>query len=227
MVNKRAQTKAMSEVLRRLIMLPAVLVACMASTAWGLEIHSAQVDRVGETIVVKGSGFSAGTSFTLTGVTVPANDISANEQSIAFGPELASAALWRGSYKLIAEDGGVSVEFSVYIGSPINDATPPPPGGDACPCKPGWEASAISRDNTILCSYGEIDTQIFMIGVEGRLTISAQFDPNNLFFDPVNPGNSVSICALQKNSSYPVAEPLVNQAQYDDCETWFWQNICL
>lgn len=217
---------------RRLAMLPALLLMCITSTAWALEIHSVQVDRISQKIIVKGSSFGGGTSFTLGGVSVPSTNISTTQQDIAFGSDVALAVSWRGSYKLIAEDGGGSVEFSVYIGKKINDPTPPPPpppppGGPDCPCIPGWEASGIPKDNITWCTYGTDGTQSFILGTRDSFTISALFDPNDLFFDAGNPGNSTSICALGDSGSYTVAEPLVNQDQYNDCENWLWVNICL
>ena len=52
-------------------------------------------------------------------------------------------------------------------------------------------------------------------------------DPNNIYFDPSNVGNSVSACSLYDGSSYTTAEPIVNQEQYDDCYYKMIIDICL
>ncbi len=212
------------------LLLPAILCVCLVPSAWALEIGSVQVDRNVEKIIVKGSGFNGTTNLIVGGVSVPSNIIDDTLQEIPFGPELTSAMKWRGSYKLIVEDAGGSVEFSVYISERVVDPTsppPPPPGGTTCPCIPGWEASGIPKDNFTWCAFDTDGTQSFTIGPRDAFVISALFDPNDVFFDAGNPGNSTSVCALEENGSYIVAEPLVNQNEYDDCENWLWKNICL
>lgn len=212
------------------ILITAIVGLGLTGGAQALEIHSVEVDRAAEKVIVKGAGFAGATSFIFGGVPVPSTGVTASEQEIAFGPELATAAMWRGSYRLLAESGGDSVAFSVYIGEAINDPTPPPPpppGGPDCPCIPGWEASGFPRDNFTWCTYGFDGNQSFIIGLRDSFTISALFDPDNIVFDAANPGNSTSVCALDDSGNYTVAEPVVNQDQYDDCENWFWSNVCL
>lgn len=228
----QAQTRSAARyvVFRSVMMLPVMLCMCVAHSAWALDIGSVQVNRVTESIVINGNGFTGATSFMLGGVAAPSVNISATQQLIPFGPEVASAVMWRGSYKLIGEDPGGTVEFSVYIADQIDDPAPPPPpppGGVDCPCIAGWEASSIPKDNFTWCNYGTDGTQSYILGARDSFTISALFDPNDVFFDVGNPGNSTSICALDNGGSYTVAEPLVNQDQYDDCENWLWINICL
>lgn len=211
-------------------MLAAALVLLMASNAWALTIDSVQVDRVAQKLIVKGSGFDGATSFTLGGVAVSTDNVSATELDIPFSPEVASAVMWRGSYKMIA-DG--TIEFSVYIKAPIDDPAPPPPppppptGGTNCPCIAGWDASGIPKDNFTLCFYQVDGTQESTSGQRDSFFISTAFDPNNIFFDPVDPGNSISYCALHDGVSWTVAEPVVNQDEFDDCDHWLWINICI
>jgi hypothetical protein len=70
-------------------------------------------------------------------------------------------------------------------------------------------------------------TQESTSGQRDSFFISAAFDPNNIFFDPVDPGNSISYCALHDGVSWTVAEPVVNQDEFDDCDHWLWINICI
>ncbi len=212
---------------RWVLVLLATVSMALAPTAWALNVDSVQVDRGAEVIVIKGSGFDASLSLTLGGMPLPSSNISMTQQDIPFGPELAAAIMWRGSYKLIATDAGGSVEFSVYIRAAINDPTPPPPGGSSCPCTPGWEASSIPKDNFSWCNYGVDGSQSYIIAPRDSFVISALFDPYDVFFDAANPGNSTSICVLQDNGNFTVAEPLLNQDEYDDCQQWLWVNICL
>jgi hypothetical protein len=209
--------------------------AC-ASMLWagvvsGAEVHSIHVDRVGEKILVQGSGFDSGTSFTLGGVAVPAADVTGSELSIPFGTEVYAAVQWEASYSLIV-DGTDNI--SVYIAAPIMDSPPPPspppeppPGGPDCPCIAGWLASGIPQDNFSWCYYGQDNNQLWMYATRDSFSISSAFDPTNIFFDPVEPGNSVSYCVLIDNGSYTVAEPVVNIDQYSDCELWMWRKICI
>lgn len=217
-------------ILRRLVMLTSAFLIFTAYGAWALEIDSVRVDRVNQIIVVQGSGFDVTTGFTLGGVSIATDNVSAIELDIPFGPDLATAVMWRGSYQMVA-DG--SVEFSVYFRAPINDPTPPPPppppppGGTTCPCTDAWEASGIPKDNFTLCFYSLDGTQENTYGQRNEYFIATAFDPNNIFFDPVDPGNSISYCALHDGVSWTVAEPVVNQSEYDDCEHWMWIRVCI
>ena len=223
----RAHFRNRRTILGRLVMLTSALLIFTVFDAWALEIDSVRVDRVNQKIVVKGSGFDVATGFTLGGVSVATDNVSTTELDIPFSPDLATAVMWRGSYRMVA-DG--SVEFSVYIKAPIDDPTPPPPpppGGTTCPCTDAWEASGIPKDNITLCYYGMDGTQEFIYGQRSEYFISAAFDPNNIFFDPVDPDNSISYCALHDGVSWTVAEPVVNQDEYNDCENWMWIRVCI
>jgi hypothetical protein len=203
----------------------------LAPAALAQTLHSASVDDAGERIVVRGAGFDGSTAFTLGGVAVPTANVTPTALDIPFGTEVADAVQWRGSYRLVA-DG--SAWLSLYSTGPIEvpddpppPPPPPPPAGTDCPCIPGWEASGIPKDSLTLCFWDFNSQQQWMSGQRGPWFISTALDPYNLIFDPVDPGNSVSYCALHDGTDWTVAEPVVNQAQFDDCANWMWMNICL
>ena len=218
----------------RRIVLTARALACAsmfcAGIASGAEVNSVHVDRVGEKILVRGSGFVSGTSFTLGGVSVPTTNVTDSELDIPFGVEIYTAVQWEASYSLVVDS---AEHLSVYIAAPITEPPPPPPpppppsGGPDCPCIADWSASDMPQDNFSWCYYGQDNNQLWMYAPRDNFIISTAFDPGNLFFDPVEPGNSISYCVLIDNGSYTVAEPVVNIDQYSDCENWMWINICL
>jgi len=201
-----------------------------ASSVCAQTLHSTSVDRDGERIVVRGAGFDGSTAFTLGGVAVGTANVTATELDIPFSEAVAGAVQWRGSYRLQA---GGSAWMSVYVDAPIEvpgdppPPPPPPPGGEDCPCIPGWEASGIPKDNFTLCWFDYSSQQQWISGQRDSWFISTAYDPYNLVFDPVDPGNSISYCALHDGSDWTVAEPVVNQAQFDDCDLWMWMNICI
>lgn len=187
------------------------------------EVYSVQVDRDEQKLIVTGADFNNSTSVTLGGIEVLKANVSANQFDIPFAAAVYSAVQWEGSYNLVLDD---TVRISVYIDAPI--LAPPPPGGPDCPCIAGWEAANLTPD-TFLCGDGTDGTQSYIFGnsfVDNSF-LSAAFDPNNIYFDPVNPGNSISYCALIENNNYTVAEPVVNEDQYSDCYLWMWVNVCL
>jgi len=206
------------------------LVLCISVEAGAAEIDSVRVDRIGEKIIVTGSGFDGATTFTLGGVAVSTAGVTLTELDIPFSTDVASAVMWRGTYHLVV-DG--TTGFSVYIKAPIEDPAPPPPppppppGGTTCPCTADWEASGIPKDLYSLCFYLLDGTQESTSAQRDSWFISAAFDPNYIFFDPVDPGNSISYCALHDGTSWTVAEPIVNQDEFDDCDYWLWHNICI
>jgi hypothetical protein len=201
-----------------------------APAAYAQALHSVSVDRANETIVVRGSGFDGSTTFTLGGVAVTTANVTPSQLDIPFGTDVADAVQWRGSYRLVAND---SVWISVYVAAPIEapgdppPPPPPPPAGTDCPCIAGWEASGIPKDNWTWCTRYFDGTQESLSGQRDNWFISIALDPYNLYFDPVDPGNSVSYCALHDGTDWTVAEPVVNQDQFDDCEYWMWINICI
>lgn len=215
----------------RLLACLCLLVLVSAAPARAAEIHSVYVDREQEKIVVEGAGFANPLSASLAGGVVPATRVSASLVEIPFGAEIYSTVQWQGSYRLEVD----GVTLFVYFAAPVIEPPPPPPpepppptGGPACPCIAGWEASAIPKDNFTWCLYGQDGTQLWFNGNrEGRWTIGMAFDPYQPYFDPVEPGNSISYCVLIDNGSYNVAEPVTNIDQYSDCENYMWQNICL
>lgn len=197
----------------------------LAPSALAQEIHSAHVDRDAGKIVLRGAGFTGGSDFVLAGVSVAAENITPTVADIPFNEALAQVVQWPGSYRLTV-DGAAWI--SVYFDAAVVFYPEPPPGGPDCPCISQWEASAYPLDNFTLCYYDNLSQQQWISGQRGGLFISASFDPGNILFDPVNPGNSVSYCALvEDGTDYLVAEPVVNQDQYDDCWDWFWSNVCL
>jgi hypothetical protein len=202
----------------------ALLVSTAATAA---ELHSVHVDRAGERILIRGSGFAPSTAFSLGGIAVPSANVTASELELPFGTEIYSAAQWEASYALVM-DGAVTA--SVYIDGPIvgpPGPPEPPSGGPDCPCISGWSTSGIPQDNMTWCYYGQDGDQLWMYALRSNWTISMAFDPGNIFFDPVDPGNSVSYCVLLNNGSYEVAEPVTNIDQYSDCELWMWRKICI
>jgi len=210
-------------------LLGGLLAAGFAQAAFAAELHSVVVDRTAEKIIVTGSGFDGATTLKLGGVDMTSiNALSATQLELPFNAEVASALFSRGSFKLVA-DGTVSM--SVYISEPVQVTAPPPPppppGGTTCPCADDWNAKPeLLYEYSAFCGTVTDGTQETTYGYGSNYFIAAAFDPNNIFFDPGNPGNSVSYCVLQEGSTFTVSEPVVNQAEYDDCYHWIWRKVC-
>lgn len=194
-------------------------------------LYSARVDRDAGVIIVRGADFQPSSSVTLGGVPVSADYLGAGWLEIPFAEAVYTAVQWGGSYRLTVD--GTTV--SVYMSQPITPLPPEPPpepppptGGPDCPCIASWEASAVPKDNFSWCTYGQDGTQAYIFAPrDGRWITSAAFDPFNPFFDPVDPGNSISYCVLVDDGSYVIAEPVTNVQQFSDCENWMWINICI
>jgi hypothetical protein len=196
-----------------------------APAALAVELHSIHILREDNKILVRGADLDLVSSVLLGGSPVPIIPVSPFEFEIPFGTEVYGAIAWEGSYNLVVDD---ALRLSVYIDGPITAPPPPPPtGGPDCPCITGWASSAIPQDNFTWCLYGQDGDQLWMYGVRDQWTISTAFEPGNIVFDPVSPGNSISYCVLLENGSYTVAEPVVNIDQYSDCELWLWRKICI
>lgn len=200
-----------------------LMLSCLAITDAMAVIHSVIIDRENDIVVINGIGLS-GSSYTVAGIAITTIDVSDNVQHISFS-ELEPVVTREGSYNII---GGGSV-FSMYTEAAIvaSPPPPPPPVSPDCPCIAGWEASDIPKDNFSWCSYGLDGTQAWISASRDPYFIATAFDPNNIFFDPVNVGNSVSFCALNDGTAWTVAEPVLSQEQYGNCELWMWQKICL
>jgi len=219
---------------RRGVITPLLLLGAawlwMTPAVFAQELHSVSVDRGNEKIVVHGSGFDGATAFTLGGVAVATANVTPTQLDIPFSEAVATAVQWRGSYRLVAND---TAWISVYIAAPIENPAdpppppPPPPAGTDCPCIAGWEASGIPKDNWTWCTRYFDGTQESLSGQRDNWFISIALDPYDLYFDPVDPGNSVSYCVLHDGTNWTVAEPVVNRDQFDDCEHWMWLNICI
>ncbi len=210
-------------------LLGCILTLGIAQAAIAVEIHSVVVDRSAQKIVVSGSGFDAATTLKLGGVDLTGiTALSATQLEIPFNAEVASALFTRGRFKLVA-DG--TVNFSVYVSEPVvvpgPPPPPPPPGGTTCPCADDRNAKpGLLYEYSAYCGTYTDGTQVGTYGYGSNYFIAAAFDPNNIYFDPANPGNSISYCVLQEGSTYTVSEPVVNQAEYDDCFSWIWQKVC-
>lgn len=206
-----------------------LILAASAPAGWAQVIYSAHVDLENAKITVTGGSLDTVGVFTLGGVTVSTANVTASTLDIPFNADVANAVQWPGSYRLVA-DG--SVFISVYFGAAVEDPgapppPPPPPAGPDCPCIAGWDASGIPQDGLTLCWYDYSGPQQWIAGQRDQWFISAAFDPYNIYFDPVDPGNSVSYCALNDGTDWTVAEPVVNQDQFDDCNHWLWLRVCL
>jgi hypothetical protein len=215
----------------RRILAGLLLAAALPPDAHGQTLHSAHVDTANAKIVVKGSDLDLAAGYTLGGVAVATANVSPAMLDIPFDATVASAVPAPGSYRLNADAAAfLSLYFGAAVeipGEPPPPPPPPPPAGPDCPCITGWQASGIPKDNFTLCYFDYSGPQQWIAGQRNNWFISAAFDPNNLFFDPADPGNSISYCALHDGTDWTVAEPVVNQDQFDDCDHWLWLNICI
>jgi len=213
-----------------------------ATDAAAAIVDSVLIDDAGTPpkIIVTGFGL-ASADFKLAGIDIPAScisDISDTEQHIAYCAESASAVPGPGSYKLLIN--GIT-EFSIYAEQAIVTSappTPPPLSGD-CACVMGvstngsgqWLQPPIPSDNFTLCLWDAPLPQPYtqQVWISGSFTyafntytISALWDPNNPTYDPSNPGNSTSVCALHNDTTgtYEVDHPVASEQQFDACFNW-------
>jgi hypothetical protein len=195
-------------------------------------------------IVVLGTDLLDAT-FTLGGVALPPSCITLNsstEQHIGFCSEAATAVPGEGSYVLEINS---TLEFSVYAEQAIVAPAPPtpPPVSSECACVAGvsangsgqWLQPPIPDDNFTFCLWDAplpppYTQQVWITGsftyAFNNYTISALWDPDNPTFDPANPGNSTSVCALYNDSTgtYEVAHPVASGQQFDTCFDWMMRN---
>jgi hypothetical protein len=220
------------------VSLTMLLVSLGALPANGQEIHSIQVDRDLEKIIVKGSDLNLVSSVTLGGVTViPGAPVAPTLMEIPFSNEIYLAVQWAASYNLVL-DG--SPRLSVYIDGAINAPPGPPVGGLECACIPGWEANAsLIADKWAYCQPIYDGNQVGYVGSSTTAVYpsptpwmaAAVFDFDNpTAFDYGDPGAARSFCVLDVDIDgiYEVAEPVTNIDQYDDCVNWlFKEGVCL
>jgi hypothetical protein len=195
-------------------------------------------------VVVLGSGLS-GATFRLAGTDIPAsciNDVSDAKQHIGYCTEAASAVQGPGSYNLVIN--GLT-EFSIYFEQAIVAPAPPtpPPLSDDCACVMGisdggagqWLQPLIPSDNLVFCLWDApqpppFTQQVWILGsftyASDSYTISALWDPNNPTYDPSNPDNSTSVCALHNDTadSYEVHHPVASDQQFEACFDWMLRN---
>jgi hypothetical protein len=215
-----------------------LLVLLGAVPANSQEIHSIQVDRDLDKIVVQGADLDLVSSVTLGGVSViPSAPLAPTVMEIPFSAEVYLAVQWAASYNLVL-DG--SLRLSVYIDGAINPPPGPPSGGLECACIPGWVANAsLIEDNWAFCQpiydgnqvgYVGSSTTAIYPGPTPWLAAAAYDFDDPTAFDYGNPGAARSFCALDVNIDgvYEVAEPVTNIDQYDDCVNWlFKEGVCL
>jgi len=212
----------------RIAIILAGLLLAAVNTAGAQVIYSAHVDTQQAELIVKGSSLDTVGVFTLGGVIVSPSDVTASMVNIPFDASTAAAVQWPGSYRLVADDSAfISVYFNAAVETAGEPPPPPPPAGPDCPCIEGWETSGYPKDNFTLCYYDYSGPQQWIAGQRGSWFISTAFDPGNIFFDAADPGNSISYCALNDGTDWTVAEPVVNQDQFNDCDHWLWLNVCL
>lgn len=194
-------------------------------------------------LIVLGSGL-ASADFRLAGIDIPAScvtDVSSTEQHIGYCAESALAVPMPGSYKLLING---TTEFTIYSEQAIvvPAPPPPPPTSNDCACVMGistngsgqWSQPPIPGNNLTLCLWDAPQPpythQVWISGsfsyAFNSYTISALWDPNNPTYDPSNPGNSTSVCALHNDTTdtYDVDHPVASDQQFEACFNWMLRN---
>jgi hypothetical protein len=244
--NDRGKTMKNQSTSRILIFSALMLSLFGVAEAATAAVDSVLNDRAGAPpkVVVLGSGLS-GATFRLAGTDIPAsciNDVSDAKQHIGYCTEAASAVQGPGSYNLVIN--GLT-EFSIYFEQAIVAPAPPtpPPLSDDCACVMGisdggagqWLQPLIPSDNLVFCLWDApqpppFTQQVWILGsftyASDSYTISALWDPNNPTYDPSNPDNSTSVCALHNDTadSYEVHHPVASDQQFEACFDWMLRN---
>lgn len=230
---------------KQLIFFVLMLTLSGTASAAPAVVDSVLNDSVGAPpkVVILGNGL-AGATFRLAGTDIPAsciNDVSDAEQHIGYCTESASAVAGPGSYNLVING---TTEFSIYFEQAIVAPAPPPPPplSDDCACVMGisdggsgqWSQPPIPNDNFVFCLWdapqSPFTQQVWILGsftyASDSYTISALWDPNNPTYDPSNPDNSTSVCALHNDTtgSYEVHHPVASDQQFEACFDWMLRN---
>ena len=193
-------------------------------------VSAVQTDQAANQIRFIGSDL-AGIAVTVNGISVGLDPVSNANTAVLNSADLVGVIIiGMNNYTI---DAGASTLF--YSGFEVQAPPPPPPPPPLsadCPCISGWEASGITDHFYYFCTEYTGGTQISLSGSpidsgDPDFFISTSFDPNNIFFDPIDVGNSVSYCALHDGVSWSVGEPVQSWEQYDNCVDWMWINVCL
>lgn len=225
---------------------PIITLILMLSLSGSADVTAAVVDSVlndsesaPPKIVILGSGLASAV-FRLAGIDISAscvNNASDTEQHIEYCPESAQAVPESGSYKLLVNG---TTEFDIYFEHAVvtQAPPPPPPTSDGCACVTGisasgsgqWSQPPIPSDNFVFCLWNETGQpyteQAWITGSfiynSSSYTISALWDPNNPTYDPTNPGNSTSVCALHNETTdtFEVHHPVSSDQQFGACFDW-------
>ncbi|MCK5665632.1 MAG: hypothetical protein KAI17_19225 [Thiotrichaceae bacterium] len=187
-------------------------------------INSVVLDITSSTIVVTGAELGSITTVTLGGLDVSfTSSTDGNTGVINFTDiDAATAAvLMAGNYSLVLGDNIFSIYLSSTDAAAITPEVVVDPG--VCPCTVTWEDSNIFTPQS--CVVVPDGTQETIFSFDS--TTWAAFDPNDLFFDPDNIGNSISYCAYVNPVDLSiVGSAITTQDQYDDCKAWMTTNVC-
>jgi len=228
MNNIKADSNGTTHWLRLLVCLVCVTISAAQTVNAAPTVSVIETDKAANQIRFIGSDL-AGIIVTVNGMSVGLDPVSDANTTILNSVDLVGVIIvGMNSFTI---NGSASTLF--YSGFEIQASPPPPPPLSAdCPCISGWEASGITNHFYYWCTEYAAGTQKSFSGTPIESTdpdffISISFDPNNIYFAPVDVGNSVSYCALHDGASWSVGEPVQSWEQYDNCENWMWINVCL